>query len=286
MSSSETGRRPPSVIVEVLRCSVCGSGVELRQQTVRCGQGHSFDLARQGYVNLLAAGVPGDTADSAAMVTARADFLAGGHYATLASLLARAVAEVVTAGVVIDAGTGTGYFLAAVLDQLPQATGLALDASAPALRRATRAHRRIGAAGWNIWHPWPVGTGCADAVLNVFAPRNGAEFHRVLRPDGTLLVVSPQPDHLAELTARFGLVSVDKAKHDRLEAALGDWFCLRDRQSHTERLTLGPVDIRRAIDMGPSAYHIRDTIPSCSTDELIETTASFLISRYRPRTVR
>jgi 23S rRNA (guanine745-N1)-methyltransferase len=52
------------------------------------------------------------------------------------------------------------------------AAGLALDVSAVALKRAARAHRRLGAAVWNLWEPWPVASGSAAVVLNVFAPRN------------------------------------------------------------------------------------------------------------------
>src|SRR5437764_13568006 len=108
-------------------------------------------------------------------------------------------AEASVSGLIVDAGAGTGYFLAHVLDAAPDATGLALDVSAVALRRAARAHPRLGAAMWNLWEPWPVGDEVASVLLNVFASRNGPEFHRVLRPGGLLTVAAPAPDHLREL---------------------------------------------------------------------------------------
>ena len=75
-----------------------------------------------------------------------------------------------------------------------------MDISARALRRAARAHPAIGAVGWDTWRPFPVRDAVMSLVLDVFAPRNAAEFRRVLRDDGALIVVTPAPGHLAELT--------------------------------------------------------------------------------------
>ncbi|NBH09508.1 putative RNA methyltransferase, partial [Amycolatopsis sp. SID8362] len=136
MSASGPGNDPlPPQVVEALRCSVCGDPIGLADRTLRCGNRHSFDLARQGYVNLLHARIPSGTADTADMVAARADFLASGAYRGLADELARVCAE--ADDLVIDAGAGTGYYLARVLDA-SGAAGLALDVSAVALRRAAR----------------------------------------------------------------------------------------------------------------------------------------------------
>ncbi|GGX31327.1 hypothetical protein GCM10010341_60970 [Streptomyces noursei] len=95
------------------------------------------------------------------------------------------------AGTVVDVGCGTGYYLAGVLDQLPDPRGLGLDASVRALRSAARAHRRAAAASWDVFRPFPLVDQAADVVLDVFAPRNPSEFHRVLRPSGRLIVVRP-----------------------------------------------------------------------------------------------
>src|SRR3954464_7199204 len=167
MTPADHGNDPlPPLVVDALRCSVCGDPIGATGRTLRCGNRHSFDLARQGYVNLLHARIPAGTADTAPMVTARADFLASGAYRALADELARVCAE--ADGLVIDAGAGTGYYLAHVLQTAPAAWGLALDVSAVALGRAARARPRLGAAVWNLWEPWPVGDEVASAVLNVF----------------------------------------------------------------------------------------------------------------------
>ncbi|MGW4484257.1 putative RNA methyltransferase [Amycolatopsis sp. NPDC004368] len=242
----------PRRVVEALRCSVCVAPVGLTGRTVRCENGHSFDLARQGYVNLLHARVPAGTADTAPMVEARSALLASGAYAPLADALAGAVSS--CPGLVIDAGAGPGYYLARVLDEAPQATGLALDVSAVALRRAARAHERLGAVVWNLWEPWPVGDGVASVVLDVFSPRNPAEFHRVLAPGGTLVVATPLPGHLAELGDL--VLSVDSRKEERLDTALGSRF---SRVSRVDVVRTAPFTARQVHDvvaMGPAGFHL------------------------------
>ncbi len=250
-SWSNSAMSLPDRVIEALRCSVCAEPVSLTGRTLRCERRHSFDLARQGYVNLLHARIPAGTADTAPMVDARAALLSSGAYAPLAE----AVAEVGSApGLIIDAGAGPGYYLSRVLDAAPDAVGLALDVSAIALRRAARAHPRLGAAVWNLWEPWPVGDGVASVVLDVFSPRNATEFHRVLAPGGKLVVASPLPGHLAELGDL--VLAVDARKEERLEAALGGLF---ERESGVEVVRtqeFSAAQVRDVVAMGPAGFHL------------------------------
>jgi len=274
----------PDAVVEALRCPLCGSPFDLDGRTLRCPSRHSFDLARQGYVNLLHAGIPAGTADTAEMVAARADFLAAGHYARLRDRLVQVTAASADGGLVVDAGAGTGYYLAGVLDRLPAAAGLALDVSALALRRAAKAHPRLGAAVWNLWEPWPVASESASVVLNVFAPRNGAEFRRVLRPGGTLLVVSPERGHLAELSAVAPVLEVDSRKEERLGAALSEHFELASRDALRERVVWKPEDVSRAVRMGPTGHHPGRLAALAEVTEPVEVTLAFSLSEYRRTT--
>ena len=289
-------------VSDLLACPVCGRGFTLRPPALRCANGHSFDIARQGYVNLLPGGARPGTADTAEMVAARQAFLAAGHYTPLAGAIADLAAATVPAGprpCVLDAGSGPGYYLAAVLDRLagrpsgpagppaeagPGPAGLAMDISARALRRAARAHPAIGAVGWDTWRPFPVRDAVMSLVLDVFAPRNAAEFRRVLRDDGALIVVTPAPGHLAELTGPAGLLAVDERKDERLAASLGAHFTLARDQELSLGLRLTRAEAGALAGMGPSARHAGPDGGGrlAARSEPIAVTAAFRIACYRP----
>jgi 23S rRNA (guanine745-N1)-methyltransferase len=192
------------------------------------------------------------------MVAARHEFLAAGHYAPISDALA-AHARTGAAGVVADVGAGTGHHLAAVLDAHPRRVGIALDSSAPALRRAAKAHTRIAAVACNAWTALPLNDAAAAVVLSVFAPRNAAEIRRVLHKDGIVLAVTPTERHLHELREPLGLLDTDPGKADRLAADLG----LRERERHRieRQLHLTADEARLAAKMGPAGHHDRAQRP-------------------------
>lgn len=245
-----------AAVLHALRCPLCRAALEQRGATLRCPAGHTFDLARQGYVNLLS-GRPASAGDDAAMVGARAALLEAGHHDPLAARLAELAAErAPAAGLVVDVGAGTGWYLARVLDQLPGRAGLGLDVSKYAARRAARAHERADAAVADTKARLPLADGAAALLLDVFAPRNGPEFRRVLRGDGLLVVVTPTAAHHAEIREALGLLAVDPAKERRLAAALAPDFEREPPRILRWALDLGPAELGHLVRMSPSAHHI------------------------------
>jgi 23S rRNA (guanine745-N1)-methyltransferase len=107
----------------------------------------------------------------------------------------------------------------------------------------------------DVWAGLPVLDHSLDAVLCVFAPRNLTEFARVLQPGGRLLVLTPNPGHLAALRKRHGLLDIEPEKQQRLLAAAAEFFDVRG----TSRLRV-PVELSAqlagdVIAMGPNAFH-------------------------------
>ena len=133
-------RRALAAAAAYLRCPVCAGGLRPRGARLACGRNHSFDIARHGYVNLTVGRAGPGTADTSAMVAARETFLGRGHYQPLAAALQSLAArhDPGVPGLVADLAGGTGYYLAGILDALPDRHGACIDLSVPAARSATR----------------------------------------------------------------------------------------------------------------------------------------------------
>ena len=283
-------------VVGLLRCPHCGADLDLADPAVSCPNRHSFDVARQGYLNLLPGDARAGMGDTAAMVAARAGFLGAGHYGDITDAVVDAAALALTNGAAdsspaggadgccIELGAGTGHYLTRVLDAMPERTGLALDVSTHAARRAAGAHPRVAAVVCDAWAPLPVRSSVAALVLSVFAPRNGSEIARVLRPGGALAVVAPTAAHLAELVQTLGLISVDQRKQQRLERQLDPFLSAESARRVAQVMRLEHPDIEALVAMGPSARHtdpatMRERIAVLPNPTTV--TASVTISVYR-----
>lgn len=259
----------------LLSCPHCAGTLGQGVGVLRCAAGHSFDVAKQGYVTLLRGRpAPGDTAE---MVEARAAFLAAGHYEPLV----RALLDLAAPGPVVDAGAGTGFYLARLLDRAG-GPGLALDSSKPALRRAARAHPAIGAVACDLWQPLPVRTGAAGLVLNVFAPRNPAELRRVLADDGRLLVAAPTAEHLGELVSALDLLTVEADKQDRVDDRLAPHFAVAEQTRVAFPMALDRAAVAALVGMGPNAFHGDRSAQIAALPEPVSVTASVTVTAYRP----
>ncbi|MBG0739557.1 SAM-dependent methyltransferase [Paeniglutamicibacter antarcticus] len=295
--------------VAALLCPLCAGSfaVDLtapaKPTALVCDSGHSFDIAKQGYVNFLTGPGTRFIPDSAAMAAARDEFLAAGHYLPLAQALATTILAISPGGgdpLVVDAGTGTGYYLNQLHRAAAEQTrslGLAnepagsapasigLDISKFALRRAARLNPDTVNVVWDVWQPLPIAAGTADVVIVVFAPRNPAEFARILKPRGALVVATPLPGHLAEIVGAAGLLGMQEDKQSALQASLAAHFAPGGITDVAHRLSLSPEDVFRIALMGPSGHHLdpvqlRDRV--AALPQHTEVTARFRISTFCP----
>ncbi|WP_324195192.1 putative RNA methyltransferase [Nocardia cyriacigeorgica] len=290
-ASHPTTHSALTLVASALACPECQAGLAMSERSLRCGAGHSFDIAKQGYVTLLTGASTKMTGDTAAMLDARAAFQGAGHFAPIADAIVAAVAGNGSAGypvsgpsasaLVLEIGAGTGYYLARALDALSHANGIALDVAKPAGRRGARAHPRAAAVVADAWRGLPLRAGTVDAALSVFAPRNPGEVARVLTPNGRFVVVTPTDRHLAELIEPLGMVSVDPDKQDRLTATMSGQFALRGRDAVEYPMKLARTDIAQVVGMGPSAHHT-DAVESrlAALPDTMVVTASVLVGTY------
>lgn len=192
-----------------LACPIDGAPLECHGKQLTCEHGHTFDIARQGYVNLLPvqhkrSKQPGDSKE---MVSARTRFLDSGVYRPVADKLAE-IACAHSRGneerCVMDAGCGEGYYLNAVFNYLKQKNGvgnlsfIGLDISKPAIVESAKRNKQITWIVGTNRQP-PVRPASVDIILCVFGFQSFEGFRKVLKPGGKLVLVEPGPDHLKEL---------------------------------------------------------------------------------------
>lgn len=280
--------------LNALLCPHCGLDFTVPQpdsHSLACAGGHTFDVARQGYLNLLTGHGTKFVPDTAAMVTARDAFLDAGHYQPLADAIAERVGALLAtaegAPLIVDAGTGTGWYLKQVLTEIGgrKAAAVGLDISKFALRRAARRNPQALNVVWDLWRELPLGAGTADVVLVVFAPRNAAEFARILKPGGSLVIVTPLPGHLAEIAQDAGMLGIQDGKEEALATSMAGHFAAAGSTELHVPLELGAADVGNVALMGPAGHHLDELALGARLATLPATTratAAFRISVFRP----
>ena len=255
----------------LLACPVCGEALEASGAGLSCGSAHAFDVARQGYVNLLGAKAPAN-ADTPEDAAARGRLLGSGLYDRIAAEVAGRLA---LSSTIVEVGAGTGFYLARALGER-DARGVALDVSVAAAKVAAKSHPRVASVVADVWRPLPLRAGRFDGVLCVFAPRNMGEFARVLRDGGLLVVVTPTASHLDTLRERYGLLGIEDDKDARLARSAVGWFQPIARKTLDYVAPARASVVRDLIAMGPNAFH---GVPDDVTDA--EVHVSVTVSLFR-----
>lgn len=261
------------------QCPLCAQPLRREEKRYVCPQGHSFDIARQGYVNLLTVQQkhsldPGDTRQQ---VLSRRAFLESGFYAPISEALNRAALDYNAQGEILDVGCGEGYYSARLAAALgAPLTGL--DISKEAVRCAAgqyKAYAWLCATAAHI----PVPDGSVGTLSSLFALTLPGEFRRVLRKNGLLLQVLAAEDHLLGLKSIVYDVLTHKQKDTA--PALPGFALLESRQIRFD-FTAEGEQIQRLFAMTPHLFRIgKAGAQRLAEATVLRDTASCVLNVYR-----
>jgi 23S rRNA (guanine745-N1)-methyltransferase len=286
-------------------CPVCRLQLQRVDRQLVCGNAHAFDVSKQGYVNLLLAQhrQSKDPGYSKAMIASRRDFFDAGHYERLADTLATTVMQYVaetgrvsqgvrdgraTAGAVIDAGCGEGYYLrrirnhcSASAEHTPVLCGV--DISKHGVQVAAR-RDPAGQYAVASTHELPVRPGAAQLLLTHFSPVFAPAFAIALQPNGVLLVGGPGPTHLSGLKSLVYAEPHDHGPLPQLDSHSG--FALVGTHRVQYDLALrSAVDVANLLAMTPFYWSagVATQQRLAQLDEL-DTPVDVVVHAYRLRT--
>lgn len=232
-------------------CPHCNYPLAQQDRTLRCDNNHAFDLAKEGYVNLLPVNqkrskVPGDSPE---MIAARREIHQAGLYAPLASKLAEIISGLKSIETLLDIGCGEGYYDQVLLSSLPDLAVYGIDISKAAVRlaakRSPNQHYAVASA-----FRLPVATDSVDLAMRIFAPSDDRELHRVLTPGGYYLEVGPAEQHLWEL--RTALYETPEP-HEPLRSHVAQ-FSLDSAGDVDYSIEINRAEIRNLVEATPFAH--------------------------------
>lgn len=234
-------------------CPVCSRELRAQGGALVCGAGHSFDLSRHGYVNLLMNSSPAEKrhGDDAMMARARTAFLEKGYYDPLSDAVCEALKNAVAPDArVLDCGCGECFYTERAARSLPEAQFAGIDISRASIIEGAkrRAGIRLAVASAAAI---PVASGSCGAVINLFAPAFAAECRRILDAAGILIRVVPTEKHLWELKAAI----YDEPYENRPSARDFEGFAVRSARRLDYRISLSThIDIDALFRMTPYYY--------------------------------
>ena len=262
-----------------LICPVCGCALSRVDREYRCENRHSFDIARQGYVNLLTVQQkkslhPGDTREQ---VLSRRAFLDAGFYAPIARTLCETALELGAAGPVLDVGCGEGYYSS----QLAKALGAeltGLDISKEAVRCAAGKYKDALWLCGTAAH-LPVADHSAGLMTSLFALTMPEEFCRVLSPEGYYFQVLAAEDHLMGLKSIIYPELLHKEKNTVPELP---GFALVKSVPIRFEFTVEGEQVQNLLSMTPHVYRIsKEGAQRLAATETLTDTASCVLNVYK-----
>ena len=265
----------------IFTCPHCSGKLNKKGESLVCDKGHSFDLSKEGYCNLLVRG--GFHGDNKEMVVARRNFLSRGYYRPMAERLASILLSYAQKGqFILDSGSGEGYYTdlveRAIYERDSESNVYGFDISKDAVKAAAKRNGRLNLAVASAYRQ-PFADGSVDLAYNVFSPLATEEIGRILKSKGIFIMVIPDVMHLYELKAA---VYDDPYKNTVEDTALSGFSLVADEPVHYDMRLDNNEDILSLFKMTPYAYRTKkenaERILSLNT---LTVSAHFRILVYR-----
>ena len=262
----------------MLVCPKCGKDLYKNNNTFSCEDGHSFDISKEGYVNLLLPNkknslLPGDNKE---MVMAREQFLNKDYYAPLKDAISKYINEHFKEDVaLLDAGCGTGYYSIHIKEKYQYVMDiLGVDISKFAVQKAAKKDKSaqfIVASTFDL----PIKDKSFDIILNIFSPKANESFKRVLKDDGVLIQVMPGGKHLLELKE---ILYKDSTYENEVEFEYSG-FNLKDNFEVSYNIDVDKDDLMHLFTMTPYLYKTKiEDIKALDDIKNLKITIDFVIA--------
>jgi 23S rRNA (guanine745-N1)-methyltransferase len=271
----------------ILKCPVCHQPLTLGDKTAACEAGHSFDRARNGYLNLLLASQRNspEPGDSPEMLRSRRAILQSGVYDAMADATNAAVREALqekTDAQIVDLGCGEGFFLKRLRESVTTPCDFyGVDVSRAGVKMAASADRAIT---WLVasLHESPFMPASVDIALSMFSPIDAADVKRILKPDGLLITVTPGPDHLDALRA---IIYPSVVPHSPIPAFAADdklFTLVHSSRARTTAAVRTKEDVMNLLAMTPFYWNISlETKAKIEAVEQLEFTVDVMVNTFR-----
>ena len=259
-------------------CPICQNQLLRKEKSLVCENRHTFDIAKEGHVNLLR-GAGGLHGDNRQMVRSRRAFLEKGYYQHLKEAVKATVERYVKGGSLLDSGCGEGYYTEG-LTQNPALSVYGIDISSCATALAAKKPNIKGVAVAGAYS-LPVASDSCDAITNIFSPFCREEFERVLKSGGYLFNVIPAEKHLWELKAAV----YDTPYENQLNPIETEGFDFVEKIAIERKITLpSHEDIASLMMMTPYFYRTnREGHDRAEALSSIELSASFYLLVYQKK---
>ncbi|QYJ77642.1 23S rRNA (guanine(745)-N(1))-methyltransferase [Shewanella acanthi] len=237
-------------------CPLCSSPLSLVDRTWGCANSHKFDMAKEGYVNLLPVQKKNskEPGDNQQMMLSRREFLNAGHYQHLSDRVNELAKEYAKGAIqLLDIGCGEGYYshrLYQTLSQDKACTLQGIDISKSAIRYAAKRYPELRFCVASAYE-MPIETESVDLAIRIYAPSKVEELQRVMTQGGVLITVSPGPYHHFALKQQ---IYAEPRLHPESVAKIDGFECLHQERLRSQLELKNSEHIAHFLEMTPYAW--------------------------------